>query len=194
VLIEVVDARDPLGCRCADVERFVRRLDPSKKIVLLLNKIGAARLGGARGSEIEGGERCMPLLPRVVLDNRAGRTRVRGQRCGWDAGINAGPQPSTLWPHPPLPPPDLVPREVAEAWLKYFREELPAVAFKSSTQKQVGRWGGQTAATSSSTGWGLWVCSWGKGMLALSSGCAFGGPLPRLGSQQEGPRFCSTTC
>ncbi len=33
---------------------------------------------------------------------------------------------------------DLVPREVAEQWLKYFREELPAVAFKSSTQKQVG--------------------------------------------------------
>ena len=32
---------------------------------------------------------------------------------------------------------DLVPREVAEQWLKYFREELPAVAFKSSTQKQV---------------------------------------------------------
>ena len=41
VLIEVLDARDPLGCRCLDVERFVRKLDPSKKIVLLLNKIGA---------------------------------------------------------------------------------------------------------------------------------------------------------
>ena len=27
---------------------------------------------------------------------------------------------------------------MAEQWLKYFREELPAVAFKSSTQKQVG--------------------------------------------------------
>ena len=31
---------------------------------------------------------------------------------------------------------DLVPREVAEAWLKYLREELPTVAFKCSTQKQ----------------------------------------------------------
>jgi hypothetical protein len=40
VLIEVLDARDPLGCRCLDVERFVRKIDPSKKIVLLLNKIG----------------------------------------------------------------------------------------------------------------------------------------------------------
>lgn len=37
----------------------------------------------------------------------------------------------------PLPCADLVPREVAESWLKYFREELPCVAFKSSTQKQV---------------------------------------------------------
>ena len=32
--------------------------------------------------------------------------------------------------------PDLVPREVAEAWLKYLREELPTVAFKCSTQRQ----------------------------------------------------------
>lgn len=32
---------------------------------------------------------------------------------------------------------DLVPREVAEQWLTYFREELPTVAFKANTQKQV---------------------------------------------------------
>ena len=32
--------------------------------------------------------------------------------------------------------PDLVPREVAEAWLKYLREEAPTVAFKCSTQRQ----------------------------------------------------------
>ncbi len=31
---------------------------------------------------------------------------------------------------------DLVPREVGEKWLKYFREELPCVAFKCSTQQQ----------------------------------------------------------
>ena len=36
---------------------------------------------------------------------------------------------------------DLVPREVAEAWLKYFREELPTVAFKCSTQKQASNLG-----------------------------------------------------
>ena len=31
---------------------------------------------------------------------------------------------------------DLVPKEVAERWLKYLREELPTIAFKCSTQKQ----------------------------------------------------------
>lgn len=31
---------------------------------------------------------------------------------------------------------DLVPKEVAEAWLKYLREELPAVAFRCTTQRQ----------------------------------------------------------
>ena len=30
---------------------------------------------------------------------------------------------------------DLVPREVAEAWLKYFRQELPTVAFKAATKR-----------------------------------------------------------
>jgi len=39
VVIQVLDARDPLACRCPDVERFVRRMNPNKKIVLLLNKV-----------------------------------------------------------------------------------------------------------------------------------------------------------
>ena len=38
VLIQVLDARDPLGCRCVDVERLVARKHPNKKMVLLLNK------------------------------------------------------------------------------------------------------------------------------------------------------------
>lgn len=42
VVIEVLDARDPLSCRCVDVERFIRRAGASKKIILLLNKIGAS--------------------------------------------------------------------------------------------------------------------------------------------------------
>ena len=36
----------------------------------------------------------------------------------------------------PLCTADLVPREVAERWLKYLREELPTVAFRCSTQRQ----------------------------------------------------------
>lgn len=31
---------------------------------------------------------------------------------------------------------DLVPKEVVERWMKYLRNELPTVAFKSSTQSQ----------------------------------------------------------
>lgn len=70
VIIKVLDARDPIGTRCKDVEKFVRKMDPSKRVVLLLNKI------------------------------------------------------------------DLVPKRIVEGWLGYLREELPTVAFKSSTQKQ----------------------------------------------------------
>ncbi|XVF72202.1 hypothetical protein PTKIN_Ptkin12aG0101300 [Pterospermum kingtungense] len=70
VILEVLDARDPLGTRCVDMEKMVMKLGPDKHIVLLLNKI------------------------------------------------------------------DLVPREAVEKWLKYLREELPAVAFKCSTQEQ----------------------------------------------------------
>ena len=40
VVIEVLDARDPLGCRCRDVESAILESSPNKKIILLLNKIG----------------------------------------------------------------------------------------------------------------------------------------------------------
>ncbi|XP_075481414.1 guanine nucleotide-binding protein-like NSN1 isoform X1 [Primulina tabacum] len=70
VILEVLDARDPLGTRCVDMENMVMKSGPDKRLVLLLNKI------------------------------------------------------------------DLVPREAAEKWLNYLREELPTVAFKCSTQEQ----------------------------------------------------------
>ncbi|KDP26401.1 hypothetical protein JCGZ_17559 [Jatropha curcas] len=70
VILEVLDARDPLGTRCVDMENMVMKSGHDKHLVLLLNKI------------------------------------------------------------------DLVPREAVEKWLKYLREELPAVAFKCSTQEQ----------------------------------------------------------
>ena len=41
VLLEVLDARDPLGCRCYEAERLIRSTGADKKIILVLNKIGA---------------------------------------------------------------------------------------------------------------------------------------------------------
>jgi hypothetical protein len=45
----------------------------------------------------------------------------------------------------PARPPDLVPREIGEQWLKFYRQELPTVAFKASTQQQASGLGGRGA-------------------------------------------------
>jgi nuclear GTP-binding protein len=40
VILEVLDARDPLGCRCRAIEQQILKQDANKKIILVLNKIG----------------------------------------------------------------------------------------------------------------------------------------------------------
>lgn len=42
VVLEVLDARDPLGCRCVQVEQAILDSGSNKKLILLLNKIGEA--------------------------------------------------------------------------------------------------------------------------------------------------------
>ncbi|TVU45869.1 hypothetical protein EJB05_05375, partial [Eragrostis curvula] len=59
VILEVLDARDPLGTRCVDMEKMVRKADPSKRIVLLLNKIDLVRKMTPT---------CMRLIGFVVVD------------------------------------------------------------------------------------------------------------------------------
>ncbi|GAV70681.1 MMR_HSR1 domain-containing protein/GN3L_Grn1 domain-containing protein [Cephalotus follicularis] len=83
VILEVLDARDPLGTRSVDMEKMVLKSGPDKRLVLLLNKI------------------------------------------------------------------DLVPREAVEKWLNYLREELPAVAFKCSTQEQRSNLGWKSSSKAS---------------------------------------------
>jgi len=39
VIIQVLDARDPLGCRCPQIEELVMAAGKNKRIVLLLNKV-----------------------------------------------------------------------------------------------------------------------------------------------------------
>lgn len=39
VILEVLDARDPLGCRCTAIEERILQSDPHKKVILVLNKI-----------------------------------------------------------------------------------------------------------------------------------------------------------
>ncbi len=40
VIIEVLDARDPLGTRCPQVEEMIINSGKNQKLILLLNKIG----------------------------------------------------------------------------------------------------------------------------------------------------------
>ena len=82
VVVEVLDARDPLSCRCVDVERFIRRAGASKKIILLLNKIGAS-------ASAPGVHRLQsPEAPLCLFHCRV--SIGKGKRDGWGFKAQAG--------------------------------------------------------------------------------------------------------
>ncbi len=40
VILEVLDARDPLGCRTGQIEEMILNSGVNKRIILILNKVG----------------------------------------------------------------------------------------------------------------------------------------------------------
>lgn len=40
VILEILDARDPMGCRCAQLEEAVLKHEGKKRLLFVLNKIG----------------------------------------------------------------------------------------------------------------------------------------------------------
>ena len=44
IVVQVVDARDPLFYRCLDLEAYVTEISAKKRTMLLLNKVGWCRL------------------------------------------------------------------------------------------------------------------------------------------------------
>lgn len=115
MILEVLDARDPLGCRCPQVEQAVIQSGTNKKIVLVLNKIGKLR-----NREIIHLKpiyficiylfeiKCFIYCVKHSMLNLDGFTLIT----------------------------DLVSKEIVEKWIKYLRNEFPTIAFKASTQQQ----------------------------------------------------------
>lgn len=67
VVIEVLDARDPLPCRSQEVENFVRSCGAEKRIILLLNKIGRHLLNKHKNPPST--ESCQRLRSQVYMLN-----------------------------------------------------------------------------------------------------------------------------
>jgi nuclear GTP-binding protein len=68
VIIEVLDARDPLGCRCPQVEDAVLTSGKNKKLILLLNKIGTGTVDVFHCARNLMAFICLDLIPRDNLD------------------------------------------------------------------------------------------------------------------------------
>eukprot|EP00850_Spirogloea_muscicola_P000230 SM000001S04632 [mRNA] locus=s1:1290139:1294013:- [translate_table: standard] len=83
---QVLDARDPLGCRCLDVERAVLKAGSTKRVVLLLNKIDLVPREAARAWL----KYLREELPTVAFKcSTQGQRRNLGQRAGRALPANA---------------------------------------------------------------------------------------------------------
>ncbi|KAK4419478.1 Guanine nucleotide-binding protein-like NSN1 [Sesamum alatum] len=83
VIVEVLDARDPLGTRCVDMEKMVMKSGADKNLVLLLNKIDLVPR--------EAVEKWLKYL-REELPTVAFKCSTQEQRSnlGWKSGSKAG--------------------------------------------------------------------------------------------------------
>lgn len=98
IIVMVLDARDPEGCRSRLVEEEVRRRESEgKKLVFVLNKIGM-------------------LTDMTFLGFRLMLSTI-----------------------------DLVPRENAQAWLRYLRHNTPTLPFRSASNAQRNKLSSPTA-------------------------------------------------
>lgn len=89
VVLEVLDARDPQGCRSPQLEAAVRRAGARQRLVLVLNKIG--KMGGGGGLGGAGGAHGAP--PVTFLSPQ---TWCRGT--WWRRGSSTCAPSSPPWP------------------------------------------------------------------------------------------------
>ena len=109
VLVEVLDARDPIGTRCPHAEAFLKKEAKHKHLVFLLNKCDLVPTKVTR-----------PSTPRLAPSTTS--TRI---------------PPPAHRPPPAHHPPPLV--QVTAAWLKVLSKEAPALAFHASITNPYGK-------------------------------------------------------
>ena len=92
VVLVVLDARDPLGCRPVEVERYIMNLDPNKRIVLVLNKIDLV----PKDNVTAWVKYLRRELPTVAMKcstqqqkHNLGRSKASGMEAGGDGGASS---------------------------------------------------------------------------------------------------------
>lgn len=133
VILEVLDARNPLGCRSQEVEQAVMAAGPRKKLVLVLNKIDLVPR-----EVVEDWLKCvcLPPLPPLPPNPRS------PYACRPPLGRPKGHQfclVGPAWREVPGEAPSGARSPRPSSWptgSRYLRNEYPTVAFKAATQSQ----------------------------------------------------------